>query len=113
MDTSPEWACLIVNADDYGYFDCVSRGILASNEHGIVTATGIFANSPHFDRHIEWLGDDKALDLGVHLNLTDQTPLTPDMRSRLTSWSGRFPDKYRIAKAVLSGVVSAEIVKRE
>ena len=46
MTPASEGACLIVNADDYGYFDCVSKGILESASRGIVTATGVFANRP-------------------------------------------------------------------
>ena len=38
---------LIVNADDYGYFSCVSRGILDAVCDGIVTATGVLA-TVHF-----------------------------------------------------------------
>ena len=36
------YSYLIVNADDYGYHDCVSKGILSAARQGIVTATGIF-----------------------------------------------------------------------
>ena len=104
---------IIVNADDYCYFDCVSRGILDSARNGIVTATGIFANTAYFDEHIAWLWDCEDLDLGVHLNLTHSTPLTLGMQKKLVRWGGRFPEKYTIAKAVISGAIKAEDVKVE
>lgn len=104
---------LIVNADDYGYFNCVSRGILKSSSNGIVTATGIFANSARFSEHIDWLRDNDALDLGVHLNITAQVPLTSGMQSRLSRWEGRFPDKYTIVKALVSGMISTDDVRSE
>jgi predicted glycoside hydrolase/deacetylase ChbG (UPF0249 family) len=107
----PVW--LIVNADDYGYFDCVSRGILEAALHGVVTATGIFANSARFDEHVGWLAEYPELDLGVHLNLTDGQPLTEDLRRRLSRSSGRFPGKYAIAKAVLTGKVGRDEVTGE
>jgi predicted glycoside hydrolase/deacetylase ChbG (UPF0249 family) len=108
-----EGACLIVNADDYGYFDCVSKGILKSASNGIVTATGVFANAPHFSEHIVRLRDHSALDAGIHLNLTDGIPLTNDLRKRLSQWSGRFAGKFSMAMAVLSGAIRVEDVRLE
>lgn len=106
-------AYLIVNADDYGYFRCVSRGILEAAANGIVTATGVFANVPHLEEHAAWLRDSHPLDIGVHLNLTDGTPLTDRLRRKLSRWSGQFPRKFTIAAAVLSGAISSADVKAE
>lgn len=106
-------ACLIVNADDYGYYDCVSRGILRAASHGIVSATGILATGTRFDEHVAWLGDYQDLDLGLHLNLTDREPLTQDMRRRLIRWGGQFPPKFTVAGAVLSGAIPVRDVGRE
>jgi hypothetical protein len=106
-------ACLIVNADDYGYFGCVSRGIVEAAERGIVTATGVFANSPRFDEDVPALRDCARLDAGVHLNLTDGRPLTPDMRARLARWGGRFPGKFAMARAVLTGAVRRREIEVE
>ena len=36
MPQQSQGAYLIVNADDYGYFRCVSKGILKAATHGIV-----------------------------------------------------------------------------
>jgi len=106
-------ACLIVSADDYGYFGGVSRGIIEAAERGIVTATGVFANSPRFDEDVPALRDCGALDAGVHLNLTDGRPLTPDMRARLVRWGGRFPGKFAMAGAVLMGAVRRREIEVE
>ncbi|MEN8131179.1 MAG: ChbG/HpnK family deacetylase [Pseudomonadota bacterium] len=113
MTSGSPWTCLIVNADDYGYFNCVSQGILKSASHGIVTATGIFANSAHFAEHAGWLRDNARLDLGVHLNITDQIPLTINMRNKLSRWKGRFPDKYTMSRVLLSGKITTEDVRSE
>jgi predicted glycoside hydrolase/deacetylase ChbG (UPF0249 family) len=113
MTTGPEGACLIVNADDYGYFDCVSRGILQSAAHGIVTATGVFATAPHLPEHAAWLRDCEVLDAGVHLNLTDGNPLTRDMRKAVSRWAGRFPGKFALAMAVTAGAIGIERVRLE
>lgn len=44
---------LIINADDYGYFTCVNRGILAAAKAGAITATGVLANSPGMPEQLE------------------------------------------------------------
>lgn len=106
MKTTPaKTAWLIVNADDYGYFRCVSRGILRAANEGIVTATGVMANGPHFRECVGWLGEASALDLGVHLNLTLGEPLTADLRRHLNRWAGRLPGKFALVGAVVSGAL--------
>ena len=78
-----------------------------------MTATGVFANAIHFAEHAARLRDCDALDVGVHLNLTDGTPLTTELRKRLSRRSGRFPGKFSMAGAILSGAIKTEDVTRE
>jgi hypothetical protein len=106
-------AYLVVNADDYGYFRCVSRGILEAATNGIVTATGVFANAERFADDAPALRDCPALDAGVHLNLTSGQPLSADMRAGLARWGGRFPGKFTIARAVATGAVRVQAVEAE
>lgn len=108
-----ESACLIVNADDYGYFDAVSRGILDAHSCGIVTATGILATGAQFEGQIARLGHYPDLDLGVHLNLTHGAPLTAAMRSCLSPWDGKFPDKFSMVWALLRSHISLKTVETE
>lgn len=61
---------LIVNADDYGYFSCVTEGILDGAREGVITASGIMANSPALDKHLGFFAEIETLDAGVHLNLS-------------------------------------------
>lgn len=104
---------LIINADDYGYFSCVSRGILDAAEDGCVTATGIMANSNQFDGAVEQLKHATRLDVGVHLNLTFGKPLTARMERRLGKWSGCFPAKFELAKSVVSGAIKMDLIEHE
>jgi predicted glycoside hydrolase/deacetylase ChbG (UPF0249 family) len=104
---------VIVNADDFGYYDCVSRGILSAADLGAVTATGIFANSPFLDSHLHWLEQCDSLDTGVHLNLTDRSPLTPALRARLHRWNGHFPGKFITACLILTGRLPFDEVTQE
>ena len=113
MSTPREPAWLIVNADDYGYFRCVSRGILEAATRGIVTATGVFANAERFADDAPALRDCAALDAGVHLNLTSGQPLTADMRAALARWGGRFPGKFTIAVALAAGTVRQQAEQAE
>lgn len=106
-------AYLIVNADDYGYFPCVSRGILAAARDGVVTATGVLANAPFLDQQLSWLGSCPNLDTGVHLNLTSGTPISSVMRHRLRRWSGQFIKKERMLSALLRGLVTVADVRVE
>ena len=104
---------LIVNADDYGYFSCVSRGILDAGRDGIVTATGVFANSPLLDEHLSWLSSHDRLDLGVHLNVTYGTPMSVAMAKILERYGGRFPGKFSMIRGMLTGFIRSEDVKSE
>jgi predicted glycoside hydrolase/deacetylase ChbG (UPF0249 family) len=113
MPYSDSAPCLVVNADDYGCFACVSRGIIEAAENGVVTATGVFANMPNFEERVAWLERCGALDVGVHLNLTDGAPLTERMREALRRWSGAFPRKLAMAVVILSGTVRSDDVEAE
>ena len=111
MNKEPSY--LIINADDYGYFPCVSQGILKAAQEGVVTATGIFANSLDFESQMVRLANMKELDAGVHLNLTEQAPLTAEMAEVLRPWGGLFPDKFTLMKAVLTGAIPVDVIAGE
>jgi predicted glycoside hydrolase/deacetylase ChbG (UPF0249 family) len=106
-------AYLIVNADDYAYFKCVTDGILKAAAQGLVTATGVLANAPRFGEDVARLRACPGLDVGVHLNLTEGVPLTDELRTALARSSGRFAGKWYMAAAILRGVVRLDAVERE
>lgn len=102
---------LIVNADDYGYFPAVSRGIAEAARAGAVTATGLLANGPDLRGQAAWLGDCENLDVGVHLNLTSRQPLTAAMAAQLKA--GEFPGAYAMAGRILSRRIGLAVVAEE
>lgn len=104
---------LIVNADDYGYFRCVSEGILRAASQGIVTATGVLATVPDLAEQCVRLRELDTLDVGVHLNLTQGSPLTSALRTELRWASGRFAGKYALAASVLAGTISVKVIRQE
>jgi hypothetical protein len=105
--------CLIVNADDFGYFPCVSRGILNAAAEGVVTATGVLANAEGLVEQAAWLRDREDLDAGVHLNATYVMPLTVELRRKLRGSSERFPGKFSMAMKLLARVIGVADVERE
>lgn len=105
---------LIINADDFGYFECVSRGIVEAVDAGGVTATGVMANGPNLESSIHRLqASDSQVDMGVHLNLSLGTPLTDAMRNCLGRWSGQFPGKAGMGLALLGRQVRPGTVRTE
>jgi len=104
---------LIINADDYGYFSCVSRGIIEVAQAGALTATGILANHPDLSTQLDWLDSVPHLDVGVHLNLTFNQPLTTTMSKKLARSHGHFPNAYLMSGLILTGKISLATVREE
>jgi len=81
---------LIVNADDFGLTEGVSRGILHAHRAGIVTSTTLMVNRPMTPDTLEALRD-SGLGVGLHLNLTLGAPVSDPTRvSSLLDPEGRF-----------------------
>lgn len=106
-------ANLIINADDYGYFRCVSKGIIDLAQKGRVTATGVMANSPAFPEQAAMLKPLVQLDVGTHLNLSYGTPLTDRMREQLPHGNEVFPGKSRMAMHILRRKIDLAAVEAE
>lgn len=104
---------LIVNADDFGEYRCVSAGILDCVEAGAVSATGVMTSSPLFPELADDLKAFPRLDCGVHLNLSRGTPLTASMGRALARWGGAFPGKGKAMFAVMTGALSVRVVEDE
>jgi predicted glycoside hydrolase/deacetylase ChbG (UPF0249 family) len=101
---------LVVNADDFGLTPGVSRGILEAHRRGIVTSTTALANlapQPELDAAA---AAEPALGIGLHLNLTWGTPVSPpDAVPSLVDDEGRF----RRDVAWLRDHAQADDVRRE
>jgi hopanoid biosynthesis associated protein HpnK len=67
---------LIVNADDLGWTEGVNRGIAEAHRSGIVTSASLLANGPAFSSAVEFARSTPALGVGVHLNLSDGSPVS-------------------------------------
>jgi predicted glycoside hydrolase/deacetylase ChbG (UPF0249 family) len=82
---------LIVNADDFGWSEAVTSGILRAHREGLLTSTTLMANLPGAAEALERARREApGLGIGLHLNLTEGRPLTGDSAASLTDPQGRF-----------------------
>ena len=65
---------LIVNADDLGYTEGVSRGILEAHERGIVTSTSLMVDPPAAEHGVELARRAPGLSVGLHALLDGVLP---------------------------------------
>lgn len=68
---------LIVTADDVGLHPGMTRGALAAHDGGIVTAVSVSPNGRAFEPAVELLRDRPRLEVGAHLTLVGERPLSP------------------------------------
>ena len=65
---------LVVNADDYGLTEGVSRAILDAVGAGVVTSTSIIALGGGFASSARWLADTPSVGVGAHLAAVGEDP---------------------------------------
>ncbi len=101
---------LIVNADDYGLSPEVSAGIRIAHASGIVTSTSVLANASSLVDEIRALREEcVGIGIGVHLNLTEGSPLHPPHKLRsLVDSDGEFGLDL-LQPGRISAVVATEV----
>jgi predicted glycoside hydrolase/deacetylase ChbG (UPF0249 family) len=107
---------LIVNADDYGLTEGVSRAILRAHRDGIVTSTSLLAIAPAFDRTSAWLSDAPHLGTGAHLAVVGEDPplLSATEIPTLVDKRGRLPMSWkRFLPLAAAGRIDAADLRRE
>jgi chitin disaccharide deacetylase len=102
---------LIVNADDFGLTEGVSKGIVDAFLKGIVSSTTLMANGAAFESAVSMSQCTPDLGIGVHLNLTTGKPVS-SARSipSLVGREGRF---YLTASGLLRSLASRQVNPRE
>jgi hopanoid biosynthesis associated protein HpnK len=106
---------LIVNADDFGWSEGVSRGIAEAHRNGIVTSTTLLANGAAFEAAVQLARREPRLGVGVHLNLSDGRPILAswDVPS-LVNAQGQFSGgPLRLAARMFAGRLQAAEVEAE
>ena len=83
---------LIVNADDFGRSVGVDDGIMRAHRNGIVTSATLMTNAPATTHAAKFARETAALDVGVHLVVTYERPLSdPATVPSLVRDDGSFP----------------------
>jgi predicted glycoside hydrolase/deacetylase ChbG (UPF0249 family) len=98
---------LIVTADDAGLHPGMTAGVLAAHSAGIVTAVSVSANGRDFEDTVARLRERPDLDVGIHLTLVGERPLSPPEQVRsLLGGDGRLlPAWPAFARRWLLGAV--------
>src|SRR5919202_557637 len=105
---------LIVNADELGWTEGVSQGIVEVHRQGIVTSTTMVANGHAFDHAVELIKEAPNLAIGVHLNVTYGTPVLPEVRVfRLVDEAAFFYRRNRFIQRIVTGRVDVVHVEDE
>lgn len=106
---------LIVNADDFGLTESVNRGIVVAHREGILTSTSLLANGLAFDEAIASSRQLPHLSVGVHLNISGGTPISPAGRipSLLNERGQLHFSPLRIWFRILGGQISLEDIRSE
>lgn len=75
MAATPDRPRLIINADDFGLSEGVTRGIVEAHAAGSVTSASIMANGMDWVSAVRLARATRTLGFGVHLNLVQGRPL--------------------------------------
>ena len=95
---------LIATADDAGLHPGMTEGAIRAHREGIITACSLVANGAAFDDAVARLRDAPSLEVGVHLTLVEERPLTPM----------HFPNKYTsFVPLYLARVIGIGAIERE
>jgi chitin disaccharide deacetylase len=102
---------LIVNSDDFGISENVSRGIIEAHQKGIVTSTSTMVNMPAAASAIKAAHEEAPkLGLGLHLVLSYGKPVSaPEKVSSLVDTDGKFAQNYSSLMAMLPLYKAADL----
>ncbi|MDQ0809504.1 putative glycoside hydrolase/deacetylase ChbG (UPF0249 family) [Streptomyces sp. B3I7] len=107
---------LILNADDYGLSDGISRGVLRAHDTGLISSVSVLAVGPAVDRAVAGLRDRPGLGVGAHLAVVGEDPplLTAREIPTLVDGHGAFKPGWRsFTTAAMAGRVDMADVRRE
>jgi hopanoid biosynthesis associated protein HpnK len=107
---------LIVNADDFGWSEAVTSGILQGHREGVITSTTLMANLEGAEEALRRARRDApALAIGLHLNVTEGRPLAPAAEvAPLVGGDGRFHGSlWKVLRGARSSAAVRAAIRRE
>lgn len=112
MAATPDRRRLIINADDFGFSEGVTRGIVEAFAAGSVTSTSIMANGVDWENAVRLARANPTLGVGVHLNLVQGRPLlrVPSLTDAAT---GELHSLGALARRAWAGRVDAGELEAE
>ncbi|MBZ5557099.1 MAG: ChbG/HpnK family deacetylase [Acidobacteriia bacterium] len=109
-------ARIVVSADDFGLCAEINDAICLLHGRGIVQRTSLMVNTDCFEASVDALRRRPALEVGVHLNLTDGRPVLPPQDvPTLVDGSGCFHGgrHYGVIARIVSGRMRTREIHRE
>lgn len=88
---------IIINADDFGFSESINRGIIDAYKEGLISSTTIMINMPYAEDAIQKWKDNDSLGLGLHINLTQGSPIANNVKS-LVDDSNVFHNHRKVEK---------------
>lgn len=86
---------LLINADDFGLCQGINRGILQALQQGVLGGVSIMPTGYAFKSAVEIAKQFSSIDVGVHLSLTETSPVLPKEKIvSLLDRKGTFPKKF-------------------
>jgi chitin disaccharide deacetylase len=107
---------MIVTADDFGLCPEIDEAICLLHDRGVVGRTSLVVNGPSFEASVEALRQRPALQVAIHLNITDGAPVLPAAQvASLVDREGRFRGgrHYGIIAGILGGRIRTSEIGRE
>ncbi len=104
---------LIINADDLGINPQRSHGIFECMEFGVVSSASIIPCCSDSDDAAK-KARERGLSAGLHLNLTEEYPLSPQNQiETLCEANGKFFDERRFCEQIDEGKIDPVHIERE
>jgi len=104
---------LIVNADDLGLHPGINAGIFHSHRNGIVTSASICAGGAALDDAVAGVKA-SGLEVGVHLTLSGEAPVSPPSALPTLAPAGRLPAYFTaLFWGLTTGRIRTSEVERE
>ena len=95
----------IIKADDYGFTEAISLGILKAYREGAVRSTGIMINMPYAKKASEMIQECPGLCLGLHVNIVIGRPVAdPNVIPDLLQENGHFRSSAESRAKIAQGI---------
>lgn len=97
MSTAKDTRRIIITADDFGLTEGINKGIIDAFRYGIITRTSLLPCAMAFDHAVALAKQNPGLNIGVHLTLVGETPVSsPDKIRSLVDSNNIFYKDHQV-----------------